>query len=45
MIGFMAAFLAGLFACKVMIALVKKSKMVWFSAYCVLIGIISILLG
>jgi len=32
--GFIAAFLSGLFACKVMIALVKKAKLSWFALYC-----------
>ena len=33
-LGFVSAFLSGLFACKVMIALVKKAKLSWFSLYC-----------
>ena len=33
-LGFVAAFLSGLFACKVMIALVKKAKLSWFALYC-----------
>ena len=40
--GFIAAFLAGLFACKWMIALVKKSKLSYFSLYCAIIGSIAI---
>ena len=35
-LGFVSAFLSGLFACKVMIALVKKAKLSWFALYCVL---------
>lgn len=35
-LGFISAFLSGLFACKVMIALVKKAKLSWFALYCVL---------
>lgn len=42
-VGFIAAFLAGLFACKLMIALVKKSKLSYFSIYCTIIGIIAII--
>ena len=34
--GFVSAFLSGLLACKVMIALVKKAKLSWFALYCVL---------
>ena len=33
-LGFISAFLSGLFACKVMIALVKKAKLSWFALYC-----------
>ena len=35
-LGFMSAFLSGLFACKVMIALVKKAKLGWFALYCLI---------
>ena len=38
LIGFAAAFLSGLFACRVMIALVKKAKFTWFALYCALAG-------
>ncbi|GAB1858297.1 undecaprenyl-diphosphate phosphatase [Flavobacteriaceae bacterium MHTCC 0001] len=41
-VGFVAAFIAGLFACTWMIALVKKSKLTYFAIYCVIVGIISI---
>ena len=34
--GFASAFLSGLFACKVMIALVKKAKLSWFALYCLI---------
>jgi undecaprenyl-diphosphatase len=40
--GFIAAFLAGLLACKWMISLVKKSKLSYFSFYCAVVGIIAI---
>ena len=33
-LGFVSAFLSGLFACQVMIALVKKAKLRWFALYC-----------
>ena len=35
-LGFVSAFLSGLFACKVMIALVKRAKLSWFALYCLL---------
>lgn len=38
-LGFISAFLSGLFACKVMIALVKKAKLKWFALYCAIVGI------
>ena len=33
-LGFVSAFLSGLFACKAMVALVKKAKLSWFALYC-----------
>ena len=38
-VGFIAAFITGLFACTWMIALVKKSKLSWFAIYCFVVGI------
>ena len=38
-IGFVAAFLSGCFACKLMINLVKKGKLVFFGIYCAIIGV------
>ncbi|WP_067144844.1 undecaprenyl-diphosphate phosphatase [Pseudotamlana agarivorans] len=42
-IGFVAAFIAGLFACTWMIALVKKSKLIYFAIYCAIVGLIAVL--
>ena len=42
LIGFVAAFVSGLLACQWMIALVKKSKLVYFSVYCAIVGVIAI---
>ena len=39
LVGFLAAFVSGLFACKVMIALVKKARLRWFALYCALVGL------
>ncbi len=39
-LGFVAAFASGLFACKVMIALVKKAKLTWFALYCLLVAVL-----
>lgn len=41
-VGFVAAFISGLFACTWMIALVKKSKLSYFAVYCVIVGIVAI---
>ena len=43
--GFVTAFIAGYIACKWMISLVRNSRMIWFSAYCLVAAIISILIG
>ena len=45
LIGFLAAFISGYLACRWMIGLVKKSKLIWFSIYCLIIGMLSIFLG
>ena len=42
-IGFIAAFVSGLFACTWMISIVKKSKLIYFSIYCIIIGLIAII--
>lgn len=38
-LGFVSAFLSGFFACKVMIALVKKARLSWFALYCMIAAI------
>ena len=42
LVGFIAAFITGIFACKWMIALVKKSQLKYFSFYCIVVGVIAI---
>ena len=39
-LGFVAAFLSGLFACRAMVALVRRAKLYWFSIYCVLAAVL-----
>lgn len=39
LVGFVAAFISGCFACKWMIALVKKCKLIYFAIYCALAGL------
>ena len=45
MLGFVAAFLSGLFACKLMINIVKKAKLWIFALYCVIVGAACIISG
>ena len=40
--GFLSAFISGIFACKWMIIIVKKSKMKYFSVYCLALGLICV---
>ena len=42
-VGFLAAFFSGWIACKLMISIVKKSKLIYFAAYCFIIGMISLI--
>ena len=42
-IGFFAAYISGFMACKWMISIVKKCKLIWFAVYCALIGAVAIL--
>ncbi len=44
-LGFVAAFVSGIFACTWMIALVKKSKLSWFAIYCLIVGVIAIVVS
>jgi undecaprenyl-diphosphatase len=44
-IGFLSAFITGLIACKWMISIVKKGKLIYFGMYCLVVGIIAILIG
>lgn len=44
-VGFLAAFITGAFACKVMINLVKKQKLIYFAIYCVLMGLFAMRYG
>jgi undecaprenyl-diphosphatase len=41
--GFVAAFAVGCAACKFMIEMVKRSKLVWFAVYCAVVGIATVL--
>ncbi len=43
--GFISAFITGYLACTWMIALVRKGKLYWFGIYCIVIGLVAILIG
>ena len=42
-VGFIAAFISGILACKWMIGIVKKGKLIYFAYYCIAVGIITII--
>ena len=44
-VGFIAAFTSGLFACTWMISLVRKSKLSYFAIYCLIVGVIAIVVS
>ena len=44
-VGFISAFLAGLFACKAMVAIVKKAKLGWFALYCAIVAVLIFILA
>jgi len=43
--GFLAAFVSGCIACKWMIELVKRGRLVWFALYCLIVGVLCLVLG
>jgi undecaprenyl-diphosphatase len=43
MVGFVAAFLAGCVACKWMISIVKRGKLIYFGIYCAIVGVVTII--
>lgn len=38
-ISFIAAFVSGYFACRWMISIVRKGKLIWFAIYCTIVGL------
>lgn len=42
LIGFISAFVVGCLACKWMLDIVKKGKLVWFAVYCLIAGMVCI---
>ncbi|MCR5050823.1 MAG: undecaprenyl-diphosphate phosphatase [Paludibacteraceae bacterium] len=41
-VGFIAAFLTGCFACRFMIEIVRRQRLIWFAVYCAIIGSVAI---
>lgn len=41
-VGFLAAFISGCLACKWMIDIVKKGKLIYFGIYCAIVGVVTI---
>lgn len=42
-VGFLAAFVSGCLACKWMIDIVKKGKLIYFAVYCAIVGAITVI--
>ena len=42
-VGFLASFIVGCAACKWMISIVKRGKLIWFAIYCLIVGLLCIL--
>jgi undecaprenyl-diphosphatase len=45
LVGFVTAFVVGCIACKWMIDIIRRGKLVWFAVYCAIIGLICIAFG
>ena len=44
LVGFLAAFVCGCIACKWMIGIVRRGKLIWFALYCAVVGTLTIVL-
>ena len=42
-VGFLAAFVSGSFACKWMISIVKRGKLIYFGIYCAIVGVVTLI--
>ena len=42
-VGFVAAFVTGCFACRFMIEIVRRQRLVWFALYCAIVGSVAII--
>ncbi|MCL2132228.1 MAG: undecaprenyl-diphosphate phosphatase [Lentimicrobiaceae bacterium] len=43
LVGFVTAFITGCFACKWMLSIVQKGKLIYFAVYCLIVGLLAIL--
>lgn len=41
-VGFVASFVSGCLACKFMLGIVQRGKLIWFALYCLVVGLVSI---
>ena len=44
-VGFLAAFVTGCLACRFMISIVRKQKLIYFAVYCLAVGTFAIVYG
>lgn len=42
LVGFLTSFIVGCIACRWMIDIVKKGKLIWFAVYCLIVGVLCI---
>ncbi len=42
-VGFVAAFVTGCFACRFMIEIVRRQRLTWFAVYCTIVGSVAII--
>ena len=42
-VGFVAAFVTGCFACRFMIEIVRRQRLIWFAIYCAIVGSVAII--
>ena len=42
-VGFMAAFVTGCFACRFMLEIVRRQRLIWFAIYCAIVGTTAII--
>lgn len=45
LIGFIAAFVTGVLACRLMVGIVKRGQLLWFALYCVAAGMLAVILA